>query len=30
MAKILVEVTVPGSNYCEREDIVCPMCLESS
>lgn len=28
MAKILVELTVPGSNYCEREDTVCPMCFE--
>ena len=28
MAKILVEVTVPGGKYCERENIVCPMCFE--
>ena len=30
MAKIRVEVIVPSDKHCEREDIVCPMCLEGN
>lgn len=30
MAKIKVELEVPNDKYCEREDIVCPMCLEGN
>lgn len=28
MAKIRAEIEVPTDKYCEREDIVCPMCYE--
>lgn len=28
MPKIKVEIEVPSDKYCEREDIVCPMCIE--
>ena len=28
MPKIKVEIEVPSDKYCEREDIVCPMCFE--
>lgn len=30
MPKIMVELEVLGGEYCEREDNVCPMCLEGN
>lgn len=28
MPKIKVEIEMQSDRYCEREDIVCPMCIE--